>query len=40
MIYFKKYQNKNEESKAYGKWYARAVNTGTVELDDLAQHMS
>ena len=40
-IYYKKYQNKNEESKAYGKWYARVQNMGkTVELEDLAQHMS
>ena len=40
MIYYKKYQNKNEESKAYGKWYARAVNNGTVDLEGLAEHMS
>ena len=40
MIYYKKYQNKNEDSKCYGKWYARAVNTGTVDLEGLAEHMS
>ena len=40
-IYYKKYQNKNEDSKAYGKWYARVQNIGkTVELEELAQHMS
>lgn len=40
-IYYKKYQNKNEDSKAYGKWYARVQNMGKmVELEELAQHMS
>ena len=41
MLYYKKYQNKNEDSKAYGKWYARLQQIGkTVTLEDLAQHMS
>ena len=40
MIYYKKYQNKNEDSKCFGKWYARAVNTGTIDLEGLAEHMS
>ena len=41
MIKYVKYQNKNEDSKAYGKWYARVKNTEkTVELEDLAEHMA
>ena len=41
MIKYMKYQNKNEDSKAYGKWYARVkVDEKTVTLDDLAEHMS
>lgn len=34
-------QNQNKKnSKSYGKWYARAVVSETVGLDQLAQHMS
>ena len=41
MIKYVKYQNKNEDSKAYGKWYARVKNTEkTVTLEDLAEHMA
>jgi len=40
MIYYKKYQNKNEESKAYGKWYARPVKSNDVDLQGLAEHMA
>jgi len=40
-VFYRKYQNKNKTSKAYGKYYARAVTIGkTVTLEDLAKHMS
>ncbi len=40
-VFYRKYQNKNKESKVYGKWFARAVTIGkTVDLDELAKHMS
>lgn len=40
-IFYRLYQNNNESSKQYKKWYGRAVTIGkTVELDDLAKHMS
>ena len=40
-IYYRKYQNKNDKSAAYGKWYGRAVTMGkTVSLEDLAEHMA
>ena len=39
-IKFQKYQNKNEDSKAYGKWYARPVKTDDVDLQGLAEHMA
>lgn len=39
MIKFKKYQNKNEESKAFGKWYGRAVHE-LVEFDEFINHMA
>ena len=39
-IRFQKYQNKNEDSKAYGKWYARPVKTDDVDLQGLAEHMA
>ncbi len=40
-IFYRKYQNNNEESKAYGKWFGRTVTLGkTVTLEDLAKHMS
>ena len=40
-IFYRKYQNKNEESRAYGKWFGRAVTLGkTVTLEDLAEHMA
>ena len=32
-------QNNNEESKVYGKWFAQAVMTGTVDTDELATIM-
>lgn len=33
-------QNKNEDSKVYGKWFAYPVIEETLSLDDLAEHMS
>ena len=32
-------QNKNEDSKIYGKWFAQAVMTGTVDTNALANIM-
>ena len=40
-IFYRKYQNKNQDSRAYGKWFGRAVTLGkTVTLEDLAEHMA
>ena len=40
MIPYVKYQNKNEESKAYGKWYARVQHQNReVDLEELATTM-
>ena len=40
-VFYRKYQNKNRQSVAYGKWFARAVTIGkTVNVDELARHMS
>ena len=33
-------QNKNEDSKVYGKYFAYPVIEETLNLDDLAEHMS
>ena len=40
MIRYKKYQNNQQGSDNYKKWYARAVAEDTVNLDKLAEHMS
>ena len=40
-VFYRKYQNKNRHSVAYGKWFARAVTLGkTINVDELAKHMS
>ena len=40
-VFYRKYQNKNQKSAVYGRWFARAVTIGkTFDLDDLAKHMS
>ena len=39
MIKYKKYQNKNVSSKAYGKWYGRAVHE-LMEFDEFIEHMA
>ena len=33
-------QNRNEDSKVFGKWFAYPVIEETVDLDGLAEHMS
>lgn len=38
-IFYKLYQENREGSANKGKWYARAVHTGTVTIDDLADEM-
>lgn len=40
MIRYKLYQNKTKGSKAYGKWYARAVCEETFDTEALAKHMA
>jgi predicted histone-like DNA-binding protein len=40
-VFYRKYQNKNRHSVAFGKWFARAVTIGkTINIDELAKHMS
>ena len=40
-VFYRKYQNKNRQSVAFGKWFARAVTIGkTINIDELAKHMS
>ena len=39
-ILYKKYQNKNEKSKTYGKWYGRALTINNVSTEDLAEEIS
>lgn len=39
MIKYKKYQNKNKESKAFGKWFGRAVHE-LMEFDEFIEHMA
>ena len=40
-VFYRKYQNKNRHSVAYGKWFARAVTIGkTIDINELAKHMS
>ena len=40
-VFYRKYQNKNPKSVAFGKWFARAVTLGkTINIDELAKHMS
>ncbi|MBR2017467.1 MAG: DNA-binding protein [Prevotella sp.] len=40
MLRYKLYQNNNQKSTQYGKWYARAVCEETYNLESLAKHMS
>lgn len=39
MLKYKKYQNKNEHSQAYGKWYGRLVHE-LLEFDEFIEHMA
>ncbi len=39
MLYYRKYKNNNSHSKGYGKWYARAINMETVEIEAIADKM-
>lgn len=39
-VRYKKFQNKIQTSKSYGKWYGRAVSLGTVTTADLAEEIS
>ncbi|MBQ4632302.1 MAG: HU family DNA-binding protein [Prevotella sp.] len=38
-IYYRLYQNNNEQHKGYGKWYARAVMMRSVSTKELAVTM-
>lgn len=38
-VFYKLYQDNRLNSKFKGQWYARAVHTGTVDIDDLADEM-
>ena len=38
-VFYKKYQDNRNSSANKGKWYARAVHTQTVDIDDLADEM-
>lgn len=40
MLRISLYQNNNEKSKAYQKWYPRVVAEETIGLDELAEHMA
>ena len=39
MIKYKKYQNKNDESTVYGRWFGRAVHE-IMEFDEFIEHMA
>ena len=39
MIKYKKYQNKNGDSKIFGKWFARAVHE-LMDFDEFIKHMA
>lgn len=38
-VFYKLYQDNRTNAKFKGQWYARAVHTGTVDIDDLAEEM-
>lgn len=38
-VFYKLHQEKRESSKFKDQWYARAVHTNTVDIDDLAEEM-
>lgn len=39
-VLYRKYQNNNDSSKAYGKWYGRAVILNTVSTDELSDEVA
>ena len=39
-VFVKVSQNKNEQSKAFGKYYGRVVSTKTMSYQELCKHMS
>ena len=39
-VFIKVTQNKNEQSKAFGKYYGRVVSTKTMSYQELCKHMS
>ena len=39
-LLYRKYQNKNRKSSAYGKTYARMVPTGTLGTDEICDHIA
>jgi predicted histone-like DNA-binding protein len=39
-VIYQKYQNKNRDSLAYGKWYARVKSIETLNTRKMAQHIS
>ena len=39
-IIYQKYQNKNRDSAAFGKWFARLKSMETLNTRKLAQHIS
>jgi len=39
MIYYKMNQVKGEVGKATGKWFARSITSGTLETEDIAEHI-
>lgn len=38
-VFYRLYQENRKSSKFNGQWYARAVHTNTVNIDDLADEM-
>ena len=39
-LLYRKYQNQNRKSNAYGKTYARLVPTGTLDTNDICKHIA
>ena len=39
-IFYRKYQNKNRKSNAYGKFYARVGPVGTMDTDQICAHIA
>ena len=39
-LLYRKYQNQNKKSNAYGKTFARMVSTGTLGTDEICDHIA